>query len=130
MKTLFDSVDRLEGAMDFHRQRQTVLAGNLANLDTPGYRPLDIERVEPLSAGGAAAVARTSPGHMPAGQVGSAGAVRTFEDASSEEPDGNAVSLERELAKIDANRVRYTTASELTSRRLALLRYGATDGNG
>ena len=116
--------------MDFHRQRQTVLAGNLANLDTPGYRPLDIERVEPLSAGGAAAVARTQPGHMAAGQVGSAGAVRTFEDASSEEPDGNAVSLERELAKIDANRVRYTTASELTSRRLALLRYGATDGNG
>lgn len=129
MKTLFDSVDRLEGAMTFHRERQGVLAGNLANLNTPGYRPVDIARAAPMEAE-ASAVARTQPGHLPAGEVGGAGPVHVFQDAGSEEPDGNAVSLERELAKIDANRVRYSTASELTSRRLALLRYGAGDGNG
>ena len=44
-------------------------------------------------------------------------------------PDGNAVQLERELAKIDANRVRYGTSAELVSRRMALLRYAAGDGN-
>ena len=129
MRTLFDSVDRLEGAMTFHRERQSVLAGNLANLDTPGYRPLDLERSAPVAAE-AGAVARTSAGHLPGGELGAAGTVSTFEDASAEGADGNAVNLERELAKIDANRVRYTTSSELVSRRLALLRYGASDGNG
>ena len=43
-------------------------------------------------------------------------------------PDGNAVQLERELAKVDANRLRYATSSELVSRRMALLRYAAGDG--
>ena len=38
--------------------------------------------------------------------------------------------LEKELAKIDANRVRYSASTELVSRRLALLRYAASDGNG
>jgi len=38
----------------------------------------------------------------------------------------NAVSLERELSKIDANRARYATSAELVSRRLAVLRYAAS----
>lgn len=129
MRTLFDAVDRLEGAMTFHRERHAVLAGNVANLDTPGYTPIDLERSEPLS-GAPGAMARTDPGHMGAGELPGGGTIRSFEDPATEGPDGNKVSLERELAKIDANRVRYTTSSELVSRRLALLRYGASDGNG
>ena len=43
--------------------------------------------------------------------------------------DAPEVRLQRELSKIDANRVRYTTSSELVSRRLAVLRYAAGDGS-
>ena len=126
MKTLFGTVDALETAMTFHRERQTVLAGNVANVDTPGYRPIDIERV---SAGevGSLALAQTEPGHLSAG--GSTGATTSFDDSGkSASADGNFVNLERELAKMDANRVRYAASSELVSRRLAILRYAAGDG--
>ena len=126
MKTLFQTVDSLEGAMTFHRERHGVLAGNLANLDTPGYKPLDVERATPVE--GAEALTKTDPRHLDPN--GLPGATRTFEDPGSAGADGNAVTLEREMAKISANRVRYATSSELVSRRLALLRYGATDGNG
>jgi flagellar basal body rod protein FlgB len=55
----------------------------------------------------------------------------TFDDGGNTAgSDGNAVSLERELAKIDANRVRHSASAELASRRLALLRYAAGDGSG
>ena len=54
----------------------------------------------------------------------------TFDDSpGGPGMDGNTVELERELAKIDANRVRYGTSTELASRRLALLRYAASDGS-
>lgn len=96
--------------MTFHRERQSVLAGNLANLDTPGYVPLDLARVEPQSGEGSPELEVFAD---PGGGVG---------------PDGNAVSLERELAKIDANRVRYGVSAQLCSRRLAMLRYAAGDG--
>lgn len=127
MPGLFDTVDRLAGAMSFHRDRHAVLAGNLANINTPRYRPADLER--PVATTPATEMARTAPGHLDASGAGEARL--TFDDGGAlAGPDGNAVVLERELSKIDANRVRYGTAAELVSRRLALLRYAAGDGNG
>jgi flagellar basal-body rod protein FlgB len=127
MKTLFSTIDRLENAMSFHRDRHAVLAGNVANVDTPGYRPFDLERVETPE--GPMSLARTNEGHLPGPET--EGVALSFDDAGQTQgADGNAVSLERELAKMDANRVRYLTATELTSRKVALLRYAATDGNG
>jgi len=122
---VFDAVDRLASAMSYHRDRHGVLAGNVANLDTPGYRPADVQR--PATAGPASMV-RTHAEHLAAGAAPDTRVV--FDDGGAlVGPNGNAVALERELAKIDANRVRYTTSAELVSRRLALLRYAAGDGN-
>ena len=125
--SMFGPIDSLAGAMTFYRARQSVLAGNLSNLETPGYRPADLERVvTPASltgaeAGPAGASGGTAPGEF---QL-------VFDDGGQlSGPDGNAVALDREMAKMDANRVRYNTSTELVNRRLALLRYAAGDGVG
>lgn len=118
------TIDSLEKAMTYHRERHTVLAGNVANLDTPGYRPADLTReVE----GGPNSLATTTPGHIATTQTSEW--KTSFDDGGAfQSADGNAVSLEREMAKIDANRTRYATSAELVSRRMALLRYAAGDG--
>jgi flagellar basal-body rod protein FlgB len=119
------TVDTLQQALTYHRERHTVLAGNIANIDTPGYRPIDLDR---RPADSPEAIATTQAGHQSATQ--SPDFVTSFDDGGAlQSTDGNAVSLERELSKIDANRVRYTTSSELVSRRLAVLRYAAGDGS-
>ncbi|HMG55231.1 MAG TPA: hypothetical protein VK601_17160 [Kofleriaceae bacterium] len=118
------TVDTLQAALTYHRERHTVLAGNVANLDTPGYRPVDLER---RTAGDPAALAVTHEGHIAA--PATTDFVTSFDDGGAlQGSDGNSVSLERELSKIDANRTRYTTSAELVSRRLAVLRYAAGDG--
>lgn len=114
MGNLFNSVAHIEGAMTFHRRRHAVLAGNVANVDTPGYEPLDIERIG-----------------RPGSREFASAPLRVFSDAGElRSADGNAVNLERELSKIDANRIRFDTSSALVSRRLAILKYAATDGVG
>ena len=125
---IYDGVDQLTGAMTYHRDRHSVLAGNVANLDTPGYRPADLERQ--LGSQSAGALAVTNSAHMSAPDNAAAAEGRLVVDdgGALAGPDGNAVQLERELAKIDANRVRYATSAELVSRRLAMLRYAAGDG--
>jgi flagellar basal-body rod protein FlgB len=125
MRTLFQTVDALEEAMTFHRERQSVLAGNVANIDTPGYRPMDLERA-PAPGPGSLALDTDAGDQSPA--RASSTTVSFDDSGQSASADGNHVNLERELAKMDANRVRYATASELVSRRLALLRYAAGDG--
>lgn len=125
MAVNLSTLDTLQASLTFHRERHTVLAGNIANLDTPGYKPLDLQRTTPLDG---TQLAVTADGHIANGPS-SGGVVQEFTDASQlQGPDGNAVELERELAKIDANRARYATAAELVSRRIALLRYAAGDG--
>ena len=117
MTSLFSSTEALSGALSFHRQRHAMLAGNVANVDTPGYRPVDMRRLvlEPIE-GDTAATETTE--------------VFFDDENAAASADGNTVSLERELAKIDANRVRYTVASRLVTKRLAALRYAASDGMG
>lgn len=125
MSIKFSSVDTMQSALTFHRERHTVLAGNIANLDTPGYKPVDLQRTTP-TAGTTLSV--TADGHI-GGATSAASIVEAFADTNQMQgPDGNAVELERELSKIDANRARYATSSELVSRRIALLRYAAGDG--
>jgi flagellar basal-body rod protein FlgB len=119
----FSTVDKLQAAMTFHRERHAVLAGNVANVDTPGYRPFDLNP----SADDAQTLAVTEPGHI-ASTSGQTYTKEFSDEGQLQTPDGNHVQLERELAKIDANRTRYSTSAELVSRRLALLRYAAGDG--
>lgn len=122
--TTLPSLDTLQAALTYHRERHTVLAGNIANLDTPGFRPLDLARP---TAGNVAGVTGTDPGHI--SSQTSPQVITSFDDGGGlQGPDGNAVSLEREMAKIDANRARYATTAELVSRRVALLKYAAGDG--
>ncbi len=128
MKPMFAGIDQLSRSMSFHRDRHTVLAGNVANVDTPGYRPFDLERAS--AANQADTPVRTHAGHQ--GTLSTGEVVDSFDDSGQTTigADGNAVNLERELAKIDANRVRYNAIGELVNRRIALMRYGATDGAG
>jgi flagellar basal body rod protein FlgB len=73
-------------------------------------------------------MAVTDPHHL-GGAGTTSDYTTTFDDGGAlQGPDGNAVSLEREMSKIDANRARYGTSAELVSRRLALMRYAAGDG--
>jgi flagellar biosynthesis protein FlhB len=39
-------VNPLHASLDYHLERQNVLASNIAHVDTPGFHPKDLERVE------------------------------------------------------------------------------------
>ena len=53
--SLFTGVDRLNGTLDYHLERQNVLVSNIAHVDTPGYVPKDLARVDQLTAGSSSA---------------------------------------------------------------------------
>jgi flagellar basal body rod protein FlgB len=57
----FSSLNTMQSALTFHRERHTVLAGNIANLDTPGYKPLDLQRSTPTEG---TTLSVTADGHI------------------------------------------------------------------
>jgi flagellar basal-body rod protein FlgB len=81
-------------------RRQSVLAQNVANADTPRYRPSDLTPFQRELAGQQRlTLARTAPGHG-AGSAAAAIGARTERRAAEVAPDGNAVSLDREAVRI------------------------------
>ena len=134
MIDLFGNLQSLHQALDYHLERHNVLASNVAHVDTPGYRPHDLARVESTQFANLLNVAmqRTSEGHLPGAadetqsQVG-----RIFEDSSAGfGNDSNSVSLDREASKLAANHLRYDVISTIVASEIKGLMYAANDGKG
>ena len=102
-----------------------MLAENVANSDTPNFKPRDL--VEPkfdasgASSGGPLAMTRTSGSHM-----GPSGAPETFDQnrraGFETRPAGNAVNLEDEMLKVSANQMDYAAVTSLYAKSLHLLK--------
>ena len=117
----------LRTKMQWHQERQRVLADNVSNSDTPNFRPREL--VEPKfdkngaspAATGSMALMRTSASH-----IAPAGGGDTFAQHGRggfhTRPAGNAVNLEDQMLKISANQMVYAAATSLYSRSLGLLK--------
>jgi flagellar basal-body rod protein FlgB len=130
---VFSSVDPLRTALDYHLDRQNVLASNVAHVDTPGYKPNDLERIDQsgFTAAMGVALKRTSERHLIGGGMDAMPNGRVFEDLSAGVGnDGNYVSIDREAAKLAANQLRYDTVSAIVSAELRALSFAASDGKG
>jgi flagellar basal-body rod protein FlgB len=112
----------LRTRMEWHQARQRVLAENVANADTPGYRPLDLAppNFEQELMTPSVALERTNPEHI-AGDTGS----RFASDAEPHyevRPGGNAVNHEDEMMKVASNQMDFDAVADLYTRSLALIK--------
>jgi flagellar basal-body rod protein FlgB len=136
---IIDAVEHLRGALDYHLARHNLLASNLAHIDTPGYKPVDLARTGSGGEGGSfqgalhVAIEATQPGHMApsahaAGPTGASVGRVVDDPGAAAGNDGNGVDLDREAVKISSNQVRYDMLAQLASSELASLEWAATDG--
>ena len=117
----------LRTKMQWHQERQRVLAENVSNSNTPNFKPRDL--VEPkFDASGAAAgslgslpVVRTSQGHISASSA-EPGFDQNRKSGFQTRPAGNAVSLEEEMLRVSANQMDYAAVTTLYSKSLHLLK--------
>ena len=113
-------IGKLNQALDFHAtalrlrsERQQVLASNIANADTPGYKAVDFDfgralagAIGPGSAAGVPRLAATAPGHVAAGTATLVPALQ-YRTPSQASIDGNSVELDAERAQFADNAIRY-----------------------
>lgn len=118
----------LKTRMQWHQTRQKLLAANVANADSPGFRPLDLKAPK-VNPGPAASVvlAQTSSSHM-----GLSGRPGGFDSTRAQVfdvvPNGNAVVLEDEMMKVAQNQGDYQLAASLYSKGLGLMKIAIGKG--
>lgn len=114
----------LKTRMQWHQSRQKLLAENVANADSPGFRPRDLREPLPqaLAQGGPSrgvALMATHAGHMTGTGSGvSRGNAPRFEAT----PSGNGVVLEDEMMKVSQNQSDFQMAATLYGKSLQLLK--------
>lgn len=121
-----DLLKAIKSRMAWLGQRQAVLARNVANADTPGYRPRDLRAFSvsatPEAPRAPVAMTATAPGHL-AGRRRHQGsfAERVDRDPYETAPAGNAVVLEEQMAKLNHTAVSHRLASELYRKHLGMI---------
>ena len=133
---LFNFADRLQmTALNQRLQRNQVIAGNIANAETPGYRALgydfekqlqDVAQVnQPISA------KVSEPKHLRNSFAQADGSIRPdvfIRPTESVGEDGNTVDVDGEMAQLAENQILYRAAVETINRKMALLRYAISGG--
>lgn len=103
----------LAKAMSLRLTKHSAIAGNLANVDTPGYRPKAVSFEENLQnavrSGSKSQLHRVNP------------RVETVDDMLPK-LDGNSVSLEKQLGQLNENSTVYRTTAEFLKRKISMLK--------
>jgi flagellar basal-body rod protein FlgB len=119
----------LKGRLSYLTQREAVISQNVANSDTPGFRPHDLApfTIPDGGAGGQLQMAQTNGADLvgAGGVKGGPNGSRTWAPKVSPDSetrlDGNQVVLEEEMMKLTDARMGYSTAIGLYEKSLAMI---------
>jgi len=124
---LLEAITRRMGWLS---QRQTVLAENVANVNTPGYDEKDLKEPDfrELVKGAAQSVhlVATQPGHIvtrPDGQIDG-----TYETTTDRTLNGNGVSIEAQMMKVSENAADYSLTTSLYKKQISLIKTALGNG--
>lgn len=120
-----------ETALMIQARRMSVLATNISNSDTPGYKARDIDFEEALKQAKAGKhegmLKTTQKGHIQPEGANLPGGELQYRTPLQQSPDGNTVDLQKEKASYAENAVRYqATLRFLTGRFKSMI--GALKG--
>ena len=105
----------LEKYMDVLAARQKLVASNIANVDTPGYKTQDVDFQTEFNS--------LVNGESTAVHSKEVTGIRV-------KNDGNSVNLDREARLLSENSIRFSTASNLMKGQLRMLKNAIHEGQG
>ena len=109
-------LQKLSAKMSYLSERQGLLAKNIANIDTPGYRTQDLKKLDfdnMVSGSSTLEMMTTSPKHIASPQNGTSFAKNTAGGKPGLKPDGNNVVLEDQMGKISDVGIQHQMTSTL-----------------
>jgi flagellar basal-body rod protein FlgB len=121
-------IDALRRQMAIAAAKQVVAAGNLANVNTPGYRARAIDFTAALEQqlGGSISLTGTAQGHLE-GSVKEAVGTEEIEGLPMRR-DGNNVQIDRELLTMSTAAGEFARAQTALAARFRMVRYALNEG--
>jgi flagellar basal-body rod protein FlgB len=133
------TINLLGKTLDLRARNHNLIAGNLANAETPGYTPTTLSFEDELKQalkgknGRHGTPPLTHPNHLPLRKLNT-----RIEDVQGEvietpantpSKDGNGVELENEMGKMAENQIMYNASVQMLTKKFEGLTYAIRGGN-
>jgi flagellar basal-body rod protein FlgB len=113
----------LSKSLDAQAARQKVIANNIANVETPGYKRQYVSFEEELRL-----VLERKNGHDVREGLGSLAPSVLMDSVSPSRPDGNNVNIDAEIADLAKASLKYKAAATLLEDKIGMLRSAIKEG--
>jgi flagellar basal-body rod protein FlgB len=128
---LFDNTYKFMGkALDVASFRHSLISGNVANMDTIGYKPRDIDFQETLekqvSGLPPREVAVTHKDHFANFDVNKDMNPSVYDNSDTFHLD--TVDIDEQMSNLSENNIKYRSAVELMTRKMKILKYSIDEG--
>ena len=130
-----ETISLLERSLNLRSLQHRALASNIANMDTPNYKAVEIAVKEEMNRNQDAAsgiqLVRSQSGHLPIEHTW-ADSVKLKVARPPEfslRGDGNTVDLDRTMGRLAENTLLYKTAAQIISQKFSGLKRAISGGN-
>ena len=120
-----DTISLLERSLNIRSLQHRVLSSNIANMDTPNYKAVELAVAEEINrnqdSASSVQLVQTQPGHLPL-KYSPADHVKLKIAKPPEfslRGDGNTVDLDRTMGKLAENTLLFRTAAQLISQKFS-----------
>ena len=105
----------LEKALDIRAFYHRILASNIANVETPGYKEKDIDFRKELDS-------------LMGGPANIEVKVKDAIDGGMASIDGNTVSMEDQIVKMTENTLMFNSLVQMINKKFSMIRYAINEG--
>ena len=130
-----NTISMLERSLNLRSLQHRVLASNIANMDTPNYKAVELAVAEEMNgkqdADSGLKLVRTQTGHLPLkhNPTDSIKLKTARPPAFSLRGDGNTVDLDRTMGRLAENTLLFKTAAQIISQKFSGLKKAIRGGS-
>jgi flagellar basal-body rod protein FlgB len=119
------TVNFLGKALAVSSKRQGLISSNIANIDTIGYQPKDIDfkasLTQALDERGPSTMVRSNPKHFQRGEL-----VEPLALSRTPDSDTASVDIDQEMTRLAENNIKYRTSAEVLLRKISMIKNAIT----
>ncbi len=134
MKIFDPTIGALKQSLNLRTENENVIASNIANADTPGFRGkvLDFEgeMQKALDTTSQLKLETSDPGHLGSPEAEHVQGEVKMDSNGIESLDGNTVDRAAEMVRMKENQLLFNSSIEALKKKIGMLEYGITEGGG
>ncbi len=126
--------DLLSHSLDISAKRHNLIAGNIANMDTIGYKPRDLDFLKTLEKAMGEAkpeqqkIDMTHAGHLPGIEEEPSFSMKVYNTESVDINHLDSVNIDTEMTHIVENNIKFRLTSEMLIRKMTILKNSIQEG--